>query len=107
MFDWNSIIREHFIVLILFINSLGGILKHRTKIDNNLLPIVLFVVAFISSAFWGSLTSVYDGWRYWADVFVASGLFHGGVVTAIAVFGWDAVHGVWKRGLRKKEGGTK
>lgn len=107
MFDWNSIIREEFIVLILFISSLGGVLKNRTKLDNDLLPIVLFVVAFFVSSILGSLTSKYEGWRFWTDVFIASGLFHGGVITSIAVFGWDAVYGLWKRGLRKKEGGAK
>ena len=73
----------------------GGLLR-------KLLPLVLLAVALPICAVWGWFTSVHTGGARWADSLLIAGLVHGSVVTALAVFGWDAVYGVFKVGLRKK-----
>ena len=70
---------------------------------NNLIPIILWAVSFVISAVWGYFTSGYMGGARWVDALVICGVAHGTVVTGIAVLGWDAVFGLWKNGLKKKE----
>jgi Kef-type K+ transport system membrane component KefB len=101
--DYNVLIRPEFVVIALFVNALGAILKYRTPLNNKLLPLVLFAVAFVICAVWGWFSSVYAGGARWADSLLIAGLVHGGVVTSIAVFGWDAIYGVYKHGLGKKK----
>ncbi len=101
--DFNTLIRTDFIVIALFISAIGAILKYRTTLDNKLIPLVLFAIAFVVCAIWGWFTSVYAGGARWADSLLMSGLVHGLVVVSIAVWGWDAFYGVYKSGLNKKE----
>jgi len=107
MVDYNMLIRPEFIVIALFINALGAILKYRTWIANKMLPLILFAVAFVICAVWGWFTSSYVGGARWVDSLLIAGLIHGMVVTSIAVWGWDTFYGAWKSGLgrnnKKKE----
>jgi len=88
MVDYNMLIRPEFIVIALFINALGAILKYRTWLANKMLPLILFAVAFIICAVWGWFTSSYVGGARWVDSLLIAGLIHGMVVTSIAVWGW-------------------
>lgn len=101
--DLNTVIRPEFIVIALWVNALGAIIKYRTPLPTKLLPIILFCVAFVMCAVWGYFTSVYMGSARIVDSLLIAGLIHGGVVTSIAVFGWDAFYGVYKHGLTKKK----
>ena len=107
--DMNTIIRPDFIVVALFLNVLGAILKYRTPITNKLLPVVLFGVGFVICAIWGYGTSVYAGGARVMDTLLMCGIIHGTIVTAIACWGWDMLHGAYKVGLfgKKKVGETK
>ena len=100
--DLNTVIRPEFIVIALALNALGAILKYRTSLPAKLLPLVLLAVALPICAVWGWFTSVHTGGARWADSLLIAGLVHGSVVTALAVFGWDAAYGLFKFGLRKK-----
>lgn len=102
--DFNQIIRPNFVFLVLLLNIIGSVLKHRTDLDNKLIPLVLFGVSFFSLSLWGWFSSEMIGSARIVDTFFTSGLVHGVVITAIATYGWDVVHGSWKHGLfRKKE----
>ncbi|MFA6843840.1 MAG: hypothetical protein WCR33_05535 [Bacilli bacterium] len=101
--DFNTLIRTDFIVIALFLNAIGAILKYRTPLDNRLIPSVLFAVSFLVCAIWGWFTSAYVGGTRWADSLLIAGLVHGTVATSIAVWGWDTFHGAFKHGLRKKK----
>lgn len=100
--DLNTLIRPEFIVIALALNALGAILKYRSPFPTKLLPLVLLAVALVICSVWGWFTSVYVGASRWVDSLLMAGVVHGGVVTSLAVFGWDAVYGVFKVGLRKK-----
>lgn len=105
--DMNEIIRPSFIVIAMFLNILGVILKYRTPIFNKLLPAILFSVGFSICAVWGWFTSVYlDGARV-MDALLICGLVHGFIVTSIAVMGWDTIYGFYKNGLNKKRRASK
>jgi len=95
-------LRPEFIVLALFLNILGGILKYRTPVSNELLPLILFLVACIASTIWGYGLVLGTGRALRA--FVMYGIVHGTVVTAIAVYGWDLIYGLYRYGIKKKEG---
>ena len=45
--DFNTLIRTDFIVIALFLNAIGAILKYRTPLDNKLIPSVLFAISFV------------------------------------------------------------
>ncbi len=98
--DIGAMLRPDFVTIALFLWILGVILKYRTEITNNLIPIVLFGVAFVISSVWGWATSELVGGARVVDALVICGLVHGVIVTAIAAYGWDIVNGV-KKGLRK------
>lgn len=100
----NTLIRPAFIVIALFCNVVGAILKYRTPLANKLLPIVLFAVAFVICAVWGWFTSIYAGGARWVDTLMICGLIHGVIVTSIATFGWDSVYGIYKTGISRKGG---
>lgn len=89
------IVRPEFVILVLFLSGLGSILKYRTPIDNKLIPVVLFATAFLLGASTGYVHSVE---ARWFEALVTGGLVNGGTATAIAVFGWDAFYGLYKKG---------
>lgn len=101
--DFNTLIRTDFIVIALFLNAIGAILKYRTPLSNKLIPSVLFAISFVVCATWGWFTSVYAGGARWADSLLIAGLVHGVVVTSIATWGWDTFYGAFKNGLGKKK----
>ena len=101
--DFNTLIRTDFIVIALFLNAIGAILKYRTPLSNKLIPSVLFAISFVVCATWGWFTSVYAGGARWADSLLIAGLVHGMVVTSIATWGWDTFYGAFKHGLGKKK----
>lgn len=101
MVDLNTVIRPAFVVIALFANMLGAILKYRTPLPNKLLPLVLFAVCFFACGIWGYNTSLYGGTARWVDAIFMCGLIHGTIVTSIAVWGWDTVYGLYKNGLKR------
>lgn len=100
--DLNKIVRPEFIVIALFLNALGAVLKYRTPFPTKLLPLVLLAIATTTCAVWGWFTSSFIGGARWVDTILMAGIVHGAVVASIAVFGWDAVFGLFKYGLSRK-----
>lgn len=100
-----NLVRPEFVILVLFLSGLGSVLKYRTALDNTLIPAVLFGVAFLIGASSGYIHAT----EYrWYEALVTGGLVNGGTATAIAVFGWDAFHGAYKKGtMYKKKRGDK
>jgi len=99
-----NLVRPEFVILVLFLSGLGSVLKYRTPVDNKLIPAVLFGTAFLIGASSGYVNAT----EYrWYEALVTGGLVNGGTATAIAVFGWDAFHGVYKKGAmyKKDKGG--
>ncbi len=122
--DLNQLIRPDFWVIPIFLNLVvGRMLKYlvgkkeedvamgrtpeqRRLLDNiaPLIPLILFVVAFVICSVWGYYTSVYtDPDARWMDALLMCGLLHGGFAASLASWGWDIEHGFSK--LRK--GGLK
>ena len=107
--DMNVIVRSDFIVIALFLSILGMILKYRTPLENKLIPSILLAVGVFISIIWGWNTSVFTGSKRWVDAILYCGVIHGGIVTAIAAYGWDTIYGWYKVGIfgKKKVGETK
>lgn len=82
--------------------GLGWVIKHRTLIPNSWIPVILFGVGFLVSSVWGWVTSIYIGVARWMDALVMCGLVQGLIITSIATWGWDTVHGFLKYGVRGK-----
>lgn len=100
--DLNKIVRPEFIVIALFLNATGAILKYRTPFPTKLLPLALASVAVTACAVWGWFTSNFIGGARWVDTILMAGIVHGVVVASIAVFGWDVIYGSFKYGLSRK-----
>lgn len=94
--DIVTMIRPDFVTIALFLWILGAIIKYRTELANNTIPIVLFAVSFVLCTVWGYATSEYAGSVRWMDALLMCGLVHGLIVTAIAAYGWDVVNGIKK-----------
>jgi hypothetical protein len=101
--NFGEVFRPDFLVIALFLNGLGGIIKYRApKIPNALIPVILLGTSFVMCAVWGYATSQFLGSARWVDSLLVCGVAHGTVMAGIAVLGWDAVFGLWKFGLRKE-----
>ena len=96
--ELTNLVRPEFVTLTLFLIGLGSVLKYRTPLDNKLIPVVLFGVAFIIGSATAFAHSYYLGGVRWFDGLVTGGLVEGGTATAIAVFGWDLFFGLYKKG---------
>ena len=96
----EHLIRSEFVTMTLFLVGLGAVLKYRTPLDNRLIPVVLFGVAFAIGSCIGYSHSLAVGGARAIDAFVDGGVVNGGVATGIAVFGWDALFGLYKRGKK-------
>ena len=102
-------IRSELAGWILILAAVGYVIKHKTLVPNSWIPVILFGVAFLVASVWGYLTSLYAGAARWVDALVMCGLVQGLVITAIATYGWDVIHGFLKygvRGRRKKKDDT-
>ena len=98
--DLQNFLRPDFVTIALFLWIVGAVLKYRTELSNNAIPLTLFAVAFVISSIWGWFTSTYIGSARIVDALVICGLVHGVIVTAIAAYGWDVVNGI-KKGFKK------
>lgn len=100
----GEIVRDKMWVISIFLLGLGAILKYLTPVSNRLIAVILLAVAIPATTTWGYLSSVYaGGFIRWFDAIVFGGLCHGLAVTSLAVFGWDAIYGVWKQGVFRKK----
>lgn len=95
--ELTNLVRPEFVSLVLFLVGLGSILKYRTPLANNLIPLVLFAVAYVIGAATGF---VHAEEAMWFEALITGGLVNGGTATAIAVFGWDFFRGMYKSGHR-------
>lgn len=95
-----NLVRSEFVTMTLFLVGLGAVLKYRTPLDNRLIPVVLFGVAFLIGTCIGYSHSLAVGGARAIDAFIDGGLVNGGVATGIATFGWDAFFGLYKRGRK-------
>lgn len=100
--ELTNILRPEFVILVFFLSGLGTVLKYRTPLSNNLIPLVLFCVAFCIAA---SRGFVHATEARMFEALVEGGLVNGGTATAISVFGWDFFFGIYKKGQVK--GGSK
>lgn len=99
-FDLNTVFRDKFLIMIFLLLALGAILKHRTNLNNKVIPAILFAVSFPILAFWGYLTSEYaDTLTRTIDALFWCGLGQGLTVAAFASYGWDTIRGLWMWGI--------
>ena len=89
-------IRPNFTFLVPLLILLGLILKYRTKIINSLIPVILYIVAFILAMIWGFCTSQYENSALWFDAIIRAGVVQGFVVTAVAVMAYSSYHDTGK-----------
>ncbi len=101
----GNLIQPELVTLAICLFSFGMVLKHRTPIDNSLIPYTLWATAFVIGAVGGWVHSAGAG--RWYDALVTGGLVQGTVATALSVLLWDMIHGGRKRRKkRSQEGGT-
>ncbi len=100
------IVSSGMLAIALILNLIGSVLKYRTGTPNELIAIAL---TLISSAIW-CLIGIWKCWglegaAFWYGIFVENGLFLGLPTAAMAITGWDILHGVHKhRKLSVKSG---
>lgn len=93
-----DMIRPDFGVIILFMISIGYILKtYVPSLTNRYIPLVLIGISFISCAVWGYASSQFIGKPQIIDAILYCGLFQGVPIALFASGGWDAFHGVTKK----------
>ncbi len=93
----SDVLRPELIMIVLFLNAIGATLKYYTGFERKFIPLVLFAVAFLVETY----TWYATGTGSIGTAIVTGGLVNGGVAAAIAVFGWDAIYGAFKK--KKKE----
>lgn len=88
--------------LIPVLNSIGYLLKHKTRLDNTLIPATLFAIALAAGVLFRGFTTSSTGWIYWLDVVLYHGIINGIKTTIYACGGYEAVRAVYFHYERKK-----
>lgn len=90
--------------LMIALVGVGAVIKYRTKVSNELIPVILISVAFIVCSLTGWFHSTTSA--RWYDAFILGGIVDGFTVSAYAGLLWSALHGLYKN-RKKKTGGEK
>ena len=73
------------------LNCVGWMLKHRTGMRNECIPMVLFAIACASSILVRRLMSPFSGWYFWFDAVFLYGIVNSLKLTLYAIGGYEAV----------------
>lgn len=87
-----------------FLNCFGYWIKHRTRIHNEDIPILLFVIATSISIALRFSTSMYSGWYFWFDALFVYGVVNGLRLSLVACGGYEAVRGI-RTTYKRRRGG--
>lgn len=98
----NYLIDEKLAMWLPFILFLGWMIKHKTKIQNGYIPIILLSISILIGSLYGYAISAANGCPMWEIVFVY-GLGQGFVLAVEAVFIHSAFHGVIKNRKEKRK----
>lgn len=98
------IIVSGLLAVALILNLIGSVLKYRTGTSRELIAAILFAVSFL---IWSAIglwryAGTYPASAYVYSALVESGLFLGLPCAAMAISGWDALHGIWKHRKDRK-----
>ena len=92
--DFNKWIRPNFVFIVPVLIGVGLFLKYiLPKLNNKLIPVILFGVGFVLASGFGYFNSQYLGGARIYDTFIIAGLSQGFVTTASAVATYSMVHG--------------
>jgi len=92
--DLNQWIRPNFIFIVPVLIGLGLVPKYLfPKLNNKLIPVILFAIGFVMASIFGYMNSTYTGGARMYDTFIICGLSQGFATTAVAVMTYSMVHG--------------
>lgn len=94
MLDLLELFPIRFPLLVPLLNSIGYFIKHKTRIPNEIIPFILFVVASACSVGIRLFTTDYSGWYYWFDTVFLYGLVNSLKLTLYAIGGYEAVRAI-------------
>lgn len=99
------VISSGMLAVALILNLIGSVLKYRTGTPNELIAVVLAAVSFFLWCLIGiwKTAGYCSGSAFWYEVIFANGISLGLPTVAMAVFGWDILHGIHKHRKERKE----
>lgn len=95
MLELFEILPVRYAFLVPILNSIGYFIKHRTKLNNTLIPSILFAIALASGILIRGFETNNEGWLYWLDVVVYHGLINGIKTTIYACGGYETVRALY------------
>lgn len=95
MLEIMEVLPIRYAFMIPVLNSIGYILKHRTKLDNTLIPVCLFAIALATGILIRGFQTSASGWVYWLDVVVYHGVVNGIKTTIYACGGYETVRAIY------------
>lgn len=102
------IISSGILAVALILNLIGSVLKYRTGTPNELLAIVLTVISFVLWCLIGTWKTLsFMGSINWYSIIVENGIFLGLPTVAMAITGWDILHGIHRFWKSRKTSGKK
>lgn len=103
------VITSGMLAIALTLNLLGSVLKYRTGTPNELIAVILTAVSFLIWCLigvWKNAGNGLYGGAFWYEVLFANGFSLGLPTAALAITGWDILHGIHRfRKNRKKKAG--
>ena len=100
MIQLIQIVQPELVTLALFLFIEGMVLKYLTRLDNKLIPVVLWCSAFAIASAAGWVHSVGPKWY---DGFITGGLVNGTIAAAFSIMFWDALRGLYKKFIGGKK----
>ena len=92
------IITSGLLAVALILNLIGGVLKYRTGTPRELIAVILSVISVLiwtAIGLWHAY-GVQPTEAYLYSAIVEYGIFLGLPCAAMAIMGWDSLHGIWK-----------
>lgn len=96
MLELLEILPIKYAFLIPFLNTAGYVIKHKTKLDNTLIPFILFAIALVFGIVVRGFTTNYSSMvLYWLDVVLYHGIINGIKTTIYACGGYEVVRATY------------
>ena len=91
-------LKPELVILVPLMMGLGEVVKKK-GLAAKWVPLVLLGAGFVLASVYGLVASTLEGWRFWVDGIVVTGLFHGCVAAFCAMGIFDL-----GKGIRVKNG---
>ena len=101
------VISSGMLAVALILNLLGSVLKYRTGTPNELIAVILTAISFILWCLIGAWKSLdMYGAEFWYEVIFTHGISLGLPTSALAITGWDILHGLHRFRKNRRENAT-